>query len=134
MGIWVLRVLSSVLNQAPRWFEDAVEDAKQTPKITWHCLRHTWATRLIQRGADVKTLQELGGWKSIDMVMRYAHANSKCFAPALEMLCQTLTPQLAPHRPKRTKMLWRKRCSKMLWLCSLRSMRARSSAVRAGDS
>ena len=51
-----------VLNQVPRWFERAVKEAKlQSPKLTWHCLRHTWATRLIRNGVDVKTVQELGG-------------------------------------------------------------------------
>lgn len=43
------------------------------PHITWHTLRHSWASWHIQRGTSLKTLQELGGWSSIDMVLRYAH-------------------------------------------------------------
>ncbi len=41
--------------------------------ITWHTLRHTWASWHIQAGTPLKILQELGGWSSIDMVLRYAH-------------------------------------------------------------
>jgi integrase len=38
-----------------------------------HDLRHTWASRLVMSGVDLVTLQQLGGWKSITMVQRYAH-------------------------------------------------------------
>ncbi|HMI39438.1 MAG TPA: tyrosine-type recombinase/integrase, partial [Nitrospiraceae bacterium] len=31
------------------------------------------ATRLIQAGVDVYTVQKLGRWKTISMVLRYAH-------------------------------------------------------------
>jgi integrase len=42
----------------------------------WHdlCnLRHTWATWHVQSGTPLPVLQKLGGWASIDMVLRYAH-------------------------------------------------------------
>jgi hypothetical protein len=39
----------------------------------WHDLRHTWASWLIQRGTPLYELQEMGGWKSAEMVRRYAH-------------------------------------------------------------
>jgi integrase len=39
----------------------------------WHDLRHTWASWLIQNGTPMYDLQEMGGWKSGDMVRRYAH-------------------------------------------------------------
>lgn len=39
----------------------------------WHDLRHTWASWHIQAGTPVEVLQELGGWASLSMVMRYAH-------------------------------------------------------------
>jgi integrase len=42
-------------------------------KLRFHDLRHTFATRLIQAGVDLYTVQKLGRWKSISMVMRYAH-------------------------------------------------------------
>lgn len=39
----------------------------------WHDLRHTWATWHIMAGTDLRTLMELGGWSSYEMVLRYAH-------------------------------------------------------------
>jgi integrase len=42
--------------------------------VTFHCLRHTGATRALQRGASVRTVMKLGGWKDERSVMRYVHA------------------------------------------------------------
>lgn len=39
----------------------------------WHDLRHTWASWHVQRGTPLHVLKELGGWKSMEMVLRYAH-------------------------------------------------------------
>jgi integrase len=40
-----------------------------------HDCRHTWATWHYQSNRDLGALQRLGGWKSVRMVMRYAHVN-----------------------------------------------------------
>jgi integrase len=42
----------------------------------WHDLRHTWASRHAQAGTPLNVLQELGGWRSHEMVLRYAHLSS----------------------------------------------------------
>jgi integrase len=39
----------------------------------WHDLRHTWASWHVQRGTSLQELQELGGWATFEMVLRYAH-------------------------------------------------------------
>ncbi|MEX1670337.1 tyrosine-type recombinase/integrase [Zhongshania guokunii] len=39
----------------------------------WHDLRHTWASWHVQSGTSLQELQELGGWSTVDMVLRYAH-------------------------------------------------------------
>lgn len=41
--------------------------------LRWHDLRHTWASWHAQNGTPLVALKELGGWASIDQVMRYAH-------------------------------------------------------------
>jgi integrase len=43
------------------------------PWLRWHDLRHTWASWHIQSGTPLHILQELGGWKSYEMVRRYGH-------------------------------------------------------------
>lgn len=42
----------------------------------WHDLRHTWASWHAQDGTPLHVLQELGGWKSAEMVRRYAHLST----------------------------------------------------------
>ena len=39
----------------------------------WHDLRHTWASWHVQRGTPLPVLQQLGGWRSYSMVLRYSH-------------------------------------------------------------
>lgn len=39
----------------------------------WHDLRHTWASWHVQNGTTLQELQQLGGWSSFEMVLRYAH-------------------------------------------------------------
>ena len=51
-----------------------------------HDLRHTWASRLGEKGVDDRTLQELGGWKTLEMVQRYSHTNDRRKAEAVKLL------------------------------------------------
>jgi site-specific recombinase XerD len=54
------------------WFEDAVREAG-LKEFTWYCLRHTFASRLVMAGVDIRTVAELMGHRTIQMTMRYAH-------------------------------------------------------------
>jgi site-specific recombinase XerD len=54
--------------------------------VTPHTLRHTFASRLVMSGADLLTVQELGGWQTIGMVERYTHLSKGHKAEALERL------------------------------------------------
>jgi integrase len=40
-----------------------------------HDCRHTWATWHYQANHDIGALMRLGGWRTMSMVMRYAHTN-----------------------------------------------------------
>jgi integrase len=50
----------------------------------WHDLRHTWASWHVQNGASLQELQQLGGWASFEMVLRYAHLSSDHLKVAAE--------------------------------------------------
>lgn len=55
-----------------RWFNEALSEAK-IKDYSWHCNRHTFASRLVMAGVDLRTVAELMGHSSIQMTMRYAH-------------------------------------------------------------
>ncbi len=82
----VIRTLAGEPLSGPRhWFEPAVASAG-IKDFTWHCLRHTFASRLVMAGADIRTVQELMGHKTISMTCRYAHLAPTHQLAALERL------------------------------------------------
>jgi len=52
-------------------FNEGVEDRRQ--KVTFHTLRHTFASWLALQGEQIQTIQELLGHKTLVMTMRYSH-------------------------------------------------------------
>lgn len=82
-----MAALEATLGQHPRWCftfagrrihhsSTAWDRAKARAGIEdfrFHDLRHTWASWHVQSGTSLPELMELGGWKSYEMVLRYAH-------------------------------------------------------------
>ena len=79
--------LRRVLGQHPRWCFTYQGRRMQSVGSAWkrslkrtgienfrfHDLRHTWASWHVMNGTSLQELMELGGWKSYEMVLRYAH-------------------------------------------------------------
>jgi len=68
-----------------RAFYSVAKKAK-IKRLRFHDLRHTFATRLVQAGVDIYTVQRLGRWKNISMVMRYAHHYPESLRSGVEVL------------------------------------------------
>jgi len=83
-----------------RWFNEALMEAK-IKDCSWHCNRHTFASRLVMAGVDLRTVAELMGHSSIQMTMRYAHLTPQHNRAAVDRL----VPVSMPHRAakKRTR-------------------------------
>ena len=53
-------------------------------------LRHTWASWHVTRGTTLQELMELGGWKSYEMVLRYAHLAPEHLSAAAKRIERSL--------------------------------------------
>ena len=52
----------------------------------FHDLRHTFASRLVMAGVDIRTVQELMGHKDIKMTMKYSHLSDAHLRDAVKRL------------------------------------------------
>jgi integrase len=64
------------------WYDALKASGMYKTGINWHCLRHTWASWAVMNGVTIMELKELGGWKTLQMVARYAHLAPEHLASA----------------------------------------------------
>jgi len=70
---WKMALVRAGIDVVPTGKKSATGQERFTSTFRWHDLRHTWASWHIMNGTPLEVLQKLGGWKSLAMVMRYAH-------------------------------------------------------------
>jgi site-specific recombinase XerD len=75
----------AALLNAKGWFNAAIKEAK-IEAYTWHCNRHTFASRLVMRGINLRTIGELLGHRTMAMTMRYSHLSPAHNAAAVDSL------------------------------------------------
>jgi len=92
--------LRSVEGEHPRWCFTYEGKPMQAIGSAWerslkragienfrfHDLRHTWASWHVMSGTSLQELMELGGWKSYEMVLRYAHLAPEHLASAAQRI------------------------------------------------
>src|ERR1700739_2059906 len=82
----------------PRYWWDIVLYRSEINDFHWHDLRHTFASRCIMAGVDLRTLQQLLGHKTLQMVVRYSHLSQSHELAAVEKIC-TAQGQHHPAAP-----------------------------------
>lgn len=73
--------------ERPRYWWDAVVSDAKLQDFHWHDLRHTFASRCVMAGVDLRTLAQLLGHKTLQMVFRYSHLSQSHELAAVERLC-----------------------------------------------
>jgi integrase len=65
-------------------------------------MRHTAITNLAATGADVRTIQEFSGHRSLPMVMRYTHARDRLVDKAVDAMekAKTKIEQITPAQTR----------------------------------
>lgn len=99
-----LRAEASGSDKVYAWkhVQKAYEKARATAELDGlrlHDLRHTFATRLIQAGVDVFTVQKILGHSTITMTMRYVHSFEPEMRAAVEKLDEKFAQSLHNFPP-----------------------------------
>lgn len=68
-------------------------------EFRFHDLRHTWASWHAQAGTPLTKLQALGGWRTIQMVMRYAHLSPVHLTEHVSNVLFTAQPAPETQKP-----------------------------------
>jgi integrase len=91
---WCFTYRNKVVTETTTKAWKAAVAAIGRPSVTWHDLRHTWASWHAQAGTDLRLLMQLGGWSDIKMVLRYAHLAPGFAAPYASNV--SLSPAVSP--------------------------------------
>jgi integrase len=98
LGLWFT---SSLANLEKR-FRKAVARAS-LQGVTFHTLRHTFASHAVMAGVDLHTLAKILGHRTLQMTQRYAHLAPAHLQAASEQAARSIfaadVPQNVPHAP-----------------------------------
>jgi integrase len=70
--VFCFRRRAPITQVATRMWRRVVKEAG-LEGVTFHSMRHSWASWQVQGGTPLRALQEMGGWASLEMPIRYSH-------------------------------------------------------------
>ena len=65
--------------------------------LRFHDLRHTFASRLLEKGADIETVRDLLGHHSITITQRYTHSTDDRKRSAVELLSSKVDGKISDN-------------------------------------
>lgn len=86
---WCFTYKGKTMKQIGSAWKRAIAKA-DIENFRFHDLRHTWASWHVMSGTSLQELMELGGWKSYEMVLRYAHLAPEHLATAASRIEQRI--------------------------------------------
>lgn len=90
-GVKIVQISQSFKKEADRLFNEGVDDTRQ--RVTFHTLRHTYASWLVMEGVDLYRVKELLGHKDLTMTQRYSHLAPDSLRGAVNILEAALRPK-----------------------------------------
>ncbi len=87
--------------QFSRLFHETVTAAGITKHVTPHCLRHSFATHLLERGTDIRHIQALLGHEKLDTTARYTRVATGTIAAITSPLDPLAKPGHAKKKRKK---------------------------------
>lgn len=102
-GRWVFSETDKPVKSNRRALNTAAREAKISKRVTPNMLRHTFATHALDKGASLKSVQEILGHADIGTTQRYLHAMQDHLRTAVNGLNETTTKgKRAPRGAKKT--------------------------------
>jgi integrase len=89
-GPWVFTAFDGRRRMGRNWISEQFKKMRDALGLPWDCVihstRHTFCTRLGERGADAFTIQRLAGHSSIVISQRYVHPTPERLESAIGLL------------------------------------------------
>lgn len=92
------KVKEAIKMLSPEYFQDekyytirrkyisAIEALGLNPEYSLHTMRHTFCSRLVNKGIQLTIIQQLAGHSSIEITQRYAHLHDDTLTSAVDLL------------------------------------------------
>ena len=100
-------------NAVIRVFENLCRTAdvplgRRTGGMSFHCLRHTGASRMLAAGVDIETVRRIGGWANYKQLQRYLHPTDEASVSAVESVAGAKAKKPATSRSRGRKLMRQK--------------------------
>jgi site-specific recombinase XerD len=87
-GVRMVQISKTFKRTVDDLFNQGVDDSRQ--RVTFHTLRHTFASWLVMEGVDLYRVKELLGHKDLTMTQRYSHLVPDTLRGAVNILEEAL--------------------------------------------